>query len=59
MEYKAAHSLEEAVKLFEEETMKESGNEFVEGIMFSKDTAVIMTANMVTSGEPGKVNVEI
>lgn len=55
LEYKAVNSLEEACRVFEEETMKSEGNQFVEGIMFSIDKGVIMTGNMVNSAEPGKV----
>jgi len=55
VEYRAAHSLKTAVEIFNRETLKGSGNEFVEGLLFSRDSAVIMTANMVTSAEPGKV----
>lgn len=51
------NSLEEACRVFEEETMKSENNQFVEGIMFSIDRGVIMTGNMVNSAEPGKVTV--
>jgi hypothetical protein len=43
------HSLDEAVKTFSEESLKETGNQFVEGIMFNLKQGVIMTGNMVDS----------
>ena len=48
-------SLEEACRVFEEQTLKEENNQFVEGIMFDINHGVVMTANMVNSAEPGKV----
>ena len=35
---------------------KESGNEFVECLVFSKDQAVVMTGNLVDSCHPGQLN---
>ncbi|XP_046455631.1 delta(24)-sterol reductase-like [Daphnia pulex] len=57
LEYKSVSSLDEACRVFEEETLKEENNQFVEGLMFSLNRGVIMTANMVNSAEPGKLNV--
>lgn len=56
IEYKPAHSKAEMIKLFEEETKREQGNEFVEGLVYSMETAVIMTANMTDDVEPNKIN---
>ena len=49
--YQACHSLNDTVELLAKETHKETLNDSVEGIAFSKDTAVIMTGQFVTSGE--------
>lgn len=55
LEYKAVNSLDEACRVFEEQTMKKEDNQFVEGLMFNLNRGVIMTGNMVNSAEPGKV----
>lgn len=39
--------------------MKKQDNEFVEGLVYSKDTAVIMTGNLTDEAEPDKVRIEI
>ena len=57
LQYQPVHSLEEACRVFEEQTMRIEDNQFVEGIMFNLNKGVIMTGNMVNSAEPGKVNV--
>ncbi|XP_076440884.1 delta(24)-sterol reductase-like [Babylonia areolata] len=56
IEYKPAHSRQDMLRLFEAETRRKEGNEFVEGLVYSLDTAVVMTANMTDEAEPGKVN---
>jgi delta24-sterol reductase len=56
LEYYPARTLDEGVSLFEEMTKKSEENEFVEGIVFSKDLSVIMVGNMSTCAEPNKVN---
>lgn len=56
LEYKSVNSLEEACRVFEEESSKKDNNQFVEGIMFNINRGVIMTGNMVNSAEPGKVS---
>ncbi|XP_074640770.1 delta(24)-sterol reductase-like [Tubulanus polymorphus] len=56
VEYKPAYSLEDAVSLFTSETAKNENNDFVEGLMFSENNAVIMTANMVDTAEVNKIN---
>jgi delta24-sterol reductase len=45
--------LEEAVKVFTEESVKQEGNEFVEGLMFELNKGVIMTGNMVKNLKAG------
>jgi len=57
LQYQPVESLDEAYRVFEEQTMLKEGNQFVEGIMYSLNRGVIMTGNMVNSAEPGKVNV--
>ena len=59
VDYRPAHSMSEAVKLFSEETLKETGNDFVEALMYSKETAVVMTANMTDDVEEHKVGLNL
>ncbi len=59
LQYQPVNSLDEACRLFQDETMKKEDNQFVEGIMFSLNRGVIMTGNMVNSAEPGKVYIMI
>ncbi|XP_066995302.2 delta(24)-sterol reductase isoform X2 [Anabrus simplex] len=56
LDYHPVTSLKEAVNRFRKETLKRDGNQFVEGLMFSKDEGVIMTGNMVSEYIPGKLN---
>ncbi|KAJ8306436.1 hypothetical protein KUTeg_016981, partial [Tegillarca granosa] len=56
MEYFPVHSADDIKKKFEEESLKRSNNEFVEGLVYSKDTAVIMTANMTDEADQDKIN---
>ena len=49
--YQACYSLDDTVELLENESHKETANESVEGIVFSKDTAVIITGQFVTTEE--------
>lgn len=58
LQYQPVHSLDEACRVFQEETEKKENNQFVEGIMFSLNRGVIMTGNMVNSAEPGKVKID-
>lgn len=55
IEYKPVHTNQDILRVFEEETKKETDNEFVEGLVYSLDEAVIMTANMTDDAEPEKV----
>jgi delta24-sterol reductase len=56
LNYRPVYSLDDAVKVFEEESMKKDENDFVEGLLFSADKAVIMTGNLSSTCEPGKVS---
>ncbi|XP_013414441.1 delta(24)-sterol reductase [Lingula anatina] len=56
MEYKPVHSFNEILRVFEEETKKKTGNEFVEGLMYSENEAVIMTGNMTNDAPSDKIN---
>ncbi|XP_071539528.1 delta(24)-sterol reductase-like isoform X2 [Panulirus ornatus] len=56
VEYQPCHSLDTLVKTFTEETKKTEGNQFVEGLMYTLQSGVVMTGTMCTSAEPGKVN---
>lgn len=49
--YKPVYSLEETAELFEYESARKSGNQFVEGILFSQNEGVIMTGNMTNKDE--------
>jgi len=55
LHYHPVHSLDDAVKVFEEESLKKNVNHFVEGLMFDLDQAVIMTGSLSATCEPGKV----
>jgi delta24-sterol reductase len=59
LNYHPVYSLDDAVKVFEEESMKKDENDFVEGLLFSADQAVIMTGNFSATCEPGKVSLMI
>ncbi|KAK8405965.1 hypothetical protein O3P69_006992 [Scylla paramamosain] len=43
-------------KVCEAETRRTEGNQFVEGLMYSLHSGVVMTANMSNTAEPGKIN---
>ena len=55
IDYRPASSNTEMLKIFEEETNKQTDNAFVEGLVYGIDKAVVMTANMTDDAEPGKV----
>jgi len=55
LRYHPVYSLDEAVKVFEEESLKKNENHFVEGLMFDLDHTVIMTGSLSATCEPGKV----
>lgn len=56
VEYMPVYSFDDIQKKFSEEVMKKENNDFVEGLMYSENTAVIMTANMTDEAEPEKVS---
>lgn len=56
MEYFPALSRRHMISRFQQETMKTSGNEFVECLVFSENTGVIMTAQMTDDAELDKIN---
>lgn len=56
MEYYPAHSKEQMINRFEQETKRESGNEFVECLVYSEESGVIMTGNQTDDAEPDKIN---
>ena len=55
LEYQPVYKFEEIVSTFKEKTLKEANNDFVEGLVFSKDEAVIMTGIMTDDAEEDKV----
>lgn len=56
--YRPCYTLSDTVELLSSETHKETQNDSVEGIAYSKDTAVIMTGQFVTDDlvEKDKIN---
>jgi delta24-sterol reductase len=56
--YRPCYTLTDTVELLSKETHKETENDSVEGIAYSKDTAVIMTGQFVTEDkvEKQKIN---
>ena len=56
MEYKPCYSLDSLIETFNQEANKAEGNQFVEGLMFSLNSGVVMTSNMTTWAEPNKVS---
>ncbi|XP_033219079.1 delta(24)-sterol reductase-like [Belonocnema kinseyi] len=56
LEYQPVTSLTEAVDVFKRQTFAKENNQFVEGLMFSKEKGVIMTGNMVSKVEEDLVN---
>lgn len=55
MEYFPVHSKDEMVQKFQEQTLLQDRNEFVETLVYSLDEAVVMTGNLTDSAEPDKV----
>ena len=49
--YRPSYTLKDTVELLSTETHKETENDSVEGIAYSKDTAVIMTGQFVTEDQ--------
>lgn len=55
LNYQPTHSRQESIKVFEEASNDKS-NDFVEGLMYSSEDAVIMTGTMTDDIEPDKVS---
>lgn len=56
LEYHPVKTFEDIVRVFREESEKADDNEFVEGLMYSENEAVIMTGTQTNEAEPNKVN---
>lgn len=56
LQYEPVYSIDEAIAAIDRQLAPESGNEFVEALMFSKDEGVVMTGNMVSCADWGKLN---
>lgn len=56
LHHKPCYSLDELDKTFREEIEKKEGNDFVEALVFSRDTGVVMTGTLTNQAEPTKVN---
>ncbi|EDV22522.1 uncharacterized protein TRIADDRAFT_50623 [Trichoplax adhaerens] len=58
LNYQPSHSRGESIKLFEEASNDET-NDFVEGLMYSSEEAVIMTGTMTDNVEPDKLQLTV
>ncbi|KAJ1530360.1 hypothetical protein ONE63_005272 [Megalurothrips usitatus] len=56
LQYEPVRSLDEAASVIKRQIGLPEGNEFVEALMFSKDEGVVMTGNMVSCADRGKLN---
>lgn len=56
LEYRPCHSQAQLLEEFSKATKDAEANQFVEGLSYSKDTAVVMVGSMTPSAETGKVN---
>ena len=56
LDYIPVYSLEQMMETLERELERPDHHDFVEGIMFSRDQAVVMTGNMVETAKPDKFN---
>ncbi|OQV23532.1 Delta(24)-sterol reductase [Hypsibius exemplaris] len=56
LEYFPAYSAAEFTDLFAEKSLERDKNHFVEGILYTKDSGVVMTGSMTDSAESGKEN---
>lgn len=50
------HSFDDVSNVFAKCSKEAQENEFVEGLMYSKDEAVIMTGQLTDQAEPAKVS---
>jgi len=56
LSYKPVHSFKDITKVFKEELEKKTGNDFVEGLVYSYNSAVIMTGEMTDDVDSSKLN---
>ncbi|KAK3590755.1 hypothetical protein CHS0354_017269, partial [Potamilus streckersoni] len=56
LDYLPVHTKEDLIKVYREESENPSKNEFVEALVYSEDSAVIMTASMTDDAEADKIN---
>ncbi|CAG9569945.1 unnamed protein product [Danaus chrysippus] len=57
LEYHPYTNLKDLAKKFQEESLKKNPHQFIEGLLYTKDSGVVMTGDMVdTVGEDGKFN---
>ncbi len=54
LHYQPAHKFDDVVRHFQEAAEKKEGNDFVEGLMYSENEAVVMTGTMTDEAEPDK-----
>lgn len=56
MQYFPALGRQQMIKRFQQETMKQSGNDFVECLVYTETSGVIMTGEMTDDAESNKVS---
>ncbi|XP_071850419.1 delta(24)-sterol reductase-like [Apostichopus japonicus] len=56
LEYRPTKTRQQTVQVFKEQTCKEDGNDFVEGLMFGENEAVVMTGTLTEDVEADKIN---
>lgn len=54
LSYTPVHSFKDISQVFKQKT-EEPGNQFVEGLMYSYNSAVIMSGEMTDDADPSKV----
>lgn len=58
VQYHPAHSSAALVQMFTEKSMERSKHQFVEGIVYSRNSGVVMTGTMTDTAEPDLVGTE-
>ncbi|XP_041358605.1 delta(24)-sterol reductase-like [Gigantopelta aegis] len=56
IEYFPVHTKADMLTTFKNQVMRNHGNQFVEGVVYSRNEAVVMTANMTDDVEKEKIN---